>query len=107
MKILNLKPYFETFLSNDCGEFSTEIQKCITDSELPLPEETKRLDIWWNKVFKTKRYPVLSSLVCPCLSIFMGPMVECSFSIMNDIIDSRSGHMQIDTYSVIVTTNII
>ena len=102
--LLNLKPYFETFLSNDCGEFSTEIQKYVTDSELPLPEETERLDIWWNKVFKTKRYPVLSSLVCPCLSIFTGPMVECSFSIMNDIIDSRSGCMEIDTYSAIVTT---
>ena len=102
--LLNLKPYFETFLSNDCGEFSTEIQKYVADSELPLPEETERLDIWWNKVFRTKRYPVLSSLVCPCLNIFMGPMVECSFSVMNDIIDSRSGRMEIDTYSVIVTT---
>ena len=99
-----MKPYFETFLSNYCGEFSTEIQKYATDSELPLPEETERLDIWWNKVFKTKRYPVLSSLVRPCLSIFTGPMVECSFSIMNDIIDSRSGRMEIDTYSAIVTT---
>ena len=71
---------------------------------MPLPEETERLDIWWNKVFKTKRYPVLSSLVRPCLSIFTGPMVECSFSVMNDIIDSRSGRMEIDTYSAIVTT---
>ena len=76
----------------------------MTDSELPLPEETERLDFWWNKVFKTKRYPVLSSLVHPCLSIFTGPMVECSFSVMNDIIDSRSGCMEIDTYSAIVTT---
>ena len=32
----------------------------------------------------------------------MGPMVECSFSVMNDI-DSRSGLMEIDTYSAIVT----
>ena len=30
-------------------------------------------------------------------------MVECSFSVMNDI-DSRSGLMEIDTYSAIVTT---
>ena len=102
-KPFKFKPYFETFLSNDCGEFSTEIQKYVADSELPLPEETERLDIWWNKVFKTKRYPVLSSLVRPCLSILMGPMVECSFSVMNDI-DSRSGLMEIDTYSAIVTT---
>ena len=102
--LLNLKPYFETFLSNDCGELSTEIQKYVTDSEFPLPEERERLDIWWNKVFKTKSYPVLSSLVRPCLTIFTGPMVECSFTVMNDIIDSRSGRMEIDTYSAIVTT---
>ena len=40
--LLNLKPYFENFLLNDCGEFSTKIQKYITDSELPLSEETER-----------------------------------------------------------------
>ena len=57
----------------------------------------------WNKVFKTNRYPVLSSLVRPCLSIFMGLMVECSFSMMNDI-DFRSGRMEIETYSAIMTT---
>ena len=77
--------------------------KNITDSEFPLPEEKERLDVWWNKVFKTNRYPVLSSLVHPCLSIFTGPMVECSFSMMNDIIDSRSGRMEIEKYSAIMT----
>ena len=71
---------------------------------MPLPEETERLDIWWDKVFKTKRYPVLSSLVRPCLRIFTGLMVEYSFSVMNDINDSRSGRMEIDTYIAIVAT---
>ena len=101
--LLNLKPYFKTFLSNGCGEYSSEIQKYVTDSELLLPEEKERLDNWWNKVFKTNRYPVLSTLVHPCVSIFMGPMVECSFSMMNNIIDSRSGCMEIETYSTIMT----
>ena len=102
--LLNLKPYFETFLSSGRGEYSPEIHKYITDSELPLQKEQERLDVWWNKVFKTNRYPVLSSLVRPCLSIFTGPMVECSFSMMNDIINSRSGHMEIEAYSAIMTT---
>ena len=62
---------------------------------LPAPEENERLDIWWNKVFHTKRYPALSDLVRASLSIFTGPMVECSFSMMNDIIDARSGRMEI------------
>ena len=84
--LLNLKPYFETFLSSGCGENSSEIKKYDTDSELLLPEE--KIDVWLNKVFKTNRYPVLSSLVCHCLSIFMGRMVKCSLSMIN-IIDSR------------------
>ena len=99
----NLKRYFETFLSSGCGEYSSEIQKYVTDPELPLPEEKERLDVWWNNVFKTNRCPVLSSLVHPCLSIFTEPMVEGSFSMVNDIIDSRSGHMEIETYSAIMT----
>ena len=100
----NLKRYFETFLSSGCGEYSSEIQKYVTDSELPLPEEKERLDVRWNNVFKTNRYSVLSTLVRPCVSIFTGPMVECSFSMMNDIIDSRSGRMEIEAYSAIMTT---
>ena len=99
----NLNPYFQTFLSSGCGEYSSEIQKYVTDSELPLPEEKERLDVRWNNVFKTNRYSVLSTLVRPCVSIFTGPMVECSFSMMNDIIDSRSGRMEIETYSAIMT----
>ena len=75
----------------------TKIQKYFTDLELPLPEEKERLDVWWNKVFKTNRYRVLSSLVWPCLNIFWKPMVELSFSMMNDITDSRSGSMEIRT----------
>ena len=63
----------------------------------------ERLDVWWNKILETKRYPILSSLVKASLSIFAGPKVERSFSMMNDIIDSRSGRTEIDTYSVIMT----
>ena len=69
--LLNLKPYFETFLSSGCGKYSSEIQKYVTDSELLLPEEKERLDVWWNKVLKTNRYLVLSSLVQSYLRIFM------------------------------------
>ena len=61
--LLNLRPYFETFLSSGRDECSSEIQKYVTDSELLLPKEKERLDVWWNKVFKTNRYPLLSSLV--------------------------------------------
>ena len=80
--LLNLKPHFEAFLLSGCGEYLSEIQKYVFDSELQLPEEKERLYVWWNKVLKTNKYPLLISLFCPCLIILTGPM-------MNDI-DSRS-----------------
>ena len=46
---------------------------------------------------------MLSSVVKGFLSIFTGPTVESSFRMINDIIDSRSGRTEIDTYSSIVT----
>ena len=78
--LLNLKPYFETFSPSGYGEYLSDIQKYVTDSKLQLSKEKDRLGVWSNKVFKTNRYLVLRSLVRPCVSIFMGPMVECSFN---------------------------
>lgn len=102
--LLNLKPFFQTFLKDVSGDYSAEVRNYIIDNQLPQPLENERLDSWWSKVFKTGRYPMLSCLVRASLSIFTGPMVESSFSMMNDIIDSRSGRMDIDTYSAIMTT---
>lgn len=76
-----------------------ETRKYVTNSDLPMFWEDERLDVWWNKVFKSSRLPVLSSLVHP-LSILTRPTAECSFNIMNDIID----RMEINTCSAIMTT---
>ena len=37
------------------------------------------------------------------LSCFHGPQVESSFSMMGDILDSRSGRIRVDTYGAIQT----
>ena len=78
-------------------DFTTELRNYIIDSGLPQPQEAERLDVWWSKIFKTKRYPILSSVVKASFSVLTGPMVESSFSMMNGIIDSRSGRTEIDT----------
>ena len=77
--------------------------KKLCNSDLPQPQETERLDGWWNKIFETKRYPILSSLVKASLSIFTGPIVESSFSMMNDTIDLQSGKTELAAYSAIMT----
>ena len=103
-KLLPLKSYLEPFISIDNSwDFTTELKNYVIDSDLPQPQETERLDGWWTKIFETKRYPILSSLVKASLSIFTGPIVESSFSIMNDIIDLQSGKTELAAYSAIMT----
>ena len=98
-KLISLKSFFEPFISIDnSSDFTAELRNYVIDSDLPQPQETERLDVWWSKIFKTKRYPILSSVVKASLSIFTG-----SFSMMNGITDSRSGRTEIDTYSAIMT----
>ena len=87
-KLISQKSFFEPFISVDnSSDFTAELRNYVIDSDLPQPQETERLDGWWTKIFETKRYPILSSLVKASLSIFTGPMVEISFSMMNNIID--------------------
>ena len=49
--LINLKPYFETFLNDITGDYAAEIRNYIIDNQLPQPLENERLDSWWNKVF--------------------------------------------------------
>ena len=103
-KLLPLKSYLEPFISIDNSwDFTTELKNYVIDSDLPQPQETERLDGWWTKIFETKHYPILSSLVKASLSIFTGPIVESSFSIMNDTIDLQSGKTELAAYSAIMT----
>ena len=60
-----------------------------------------RADTWW---FKLKdKYPLLSKMSLVLLTIFYGPRVESSFSVMDDIMDKKSGRMNVSTYSAIET----
>ena len=77
----------------------------LVDAQLPSALDSKRDDIdcltWWISV--SKKYPVVFKVVRAVLSIFHGPRVESSFSTMGDIIDKKSGRMNIETYAAIQT----
>ena len=103
-KLIPLKSFFGPFISIDNSlDFTAELRNYVIDSDLCQPQEIEGLDVWWNKIFETKRYPILSSVVKASLSILTGPMVKSSFSMMNGIIDSWSGRTEINTYSAIMT----
>ena len=105
----NLAEYFPTILKTkeDHDKYLLEISNIQLDEQLPALQDTEgvplRLDHWWNKVFQSKKYPVLAKIVKACLSIFTGPHVESSFSKMNDIIYKKANRMDIATYDGIIT----
>jgi hypothetical protein len=82
-------------------KYDMEARKFQTDTTIPDMEEGERIDVWWGKAEIQKKYPCLSKMVKSVLSCFHGPQVESSFNIMNDVIDSKSGRINIETYSAI------
>ena len=102
-RLLSLKSFFEHFISKESpSDFTAKLENYVVDSDLPNLQNFEQLDIWQNKLFETKRYPVLSSIERAFLSIFIRLMVENLFSMINDIIDSRYGRIEINTYSAIM-----
>ena len=59
------------------------------------------IDSWYGDTFSN--YPVLGKMIKVSLSIFHGPQVESSFNTMGDILDSKSGRMNIATFDSIQT----
>lgn len=88
-------------------KFSLEIFQYQVDIKLPPPIDDSRkiipVDIWWSEIFCMPKYSSLSKIVKAVLSCFHGPQIEGTFSMMGDIIDKKSGRMQIQTYSAIQT----
>lgn len=65
-----------------------ELVQFNVDLTLPSYKEGESMVEWWGHVFdKPQKYPSLSAMVKCCLSIFHGPRVESSFSLMHDVID--------------------
>lgn len=97
-------PTYATTVLNEAEteEYDQEIRKFHIDNSLPEIEDT-RIDHWWGKDEVVQKYPNLSKLVQALLSCFHGPQVESSFNVMNDVIDNKSGRLNLETYSAIQT----
>ncbi len=85
-------------------DIQRELVRFSVDLTLPSFKEGESMVEWWGHVFdKPDKYPSLSAMVKCCLSIFHGPRVESSFSLMSDVIDQRSGNMNVSTFNAIQT----
>ena len=90
--------------STDLEDYEKECRKIMVDPTLPpalVEKKFVRADTWW---FKLKdKYLLLSKMSLALLTIFHGPRVESSFSVMGDVMDKKSGRMNVSTYSAIQT----
>lgn len=94
----------------EIGQLVEECRAYQMDADMLLRvpnyiEEDCRVDIdWWSHVASLKnsergvRYPTLCKLVKALLSIFTGPLVEGSFNLMDDILESDRCSMNVETY---------
>ncbi|XP_064597320.1 uncharacterized protein LOC135463806 isoform X2 [Liolophura sinensis] len=80
--------------------YELNIRKYQTDQHPDFPEGS-RIDEWWGKEEICLKYPCLSKMAKAVLSCFHGPQVESSFNVMNDVIDAKSGRLNIETYQAI------
>lgn len=86
------------------SDIHQEIIRYNVDTSFPKFNNGDCVVEWWGHVFERRdKYPALITLVKCGLSIFHGPRVESSFSLMNEIIDRRSGNMKIATFNSIQT----
>ena len=74
-----------------------EVQRFHTDSTLPLALLDMQLDTWWALVFRTGKFPALRKMVAALLSCFHGPQVEGSFSVMGNVITTKTACLGIKT----------
>ncbi|XP_033930621.1 uncharacterized protein [Pseudochaenichthys georgianus] len=85
-------------------DIQRELVRFNVDLTIPSFKEGESMVEWWGHVFdKPDKCPSLSAMVTCCLSIFHGPRVESSFSLMNEVIDQRSGNMNVPTFNAIQT----
>lgn len=89
-----LPQYFPTIFAPN---FDQEIMALQSDMDVKA-DEGCAVELWWGNIIKLKRYPSVEKIITACLSIFTGPRVEQSFSLMNNIISENASSLLISTY---------
>ena len=103
-RLLSLPTLVPTVLEDEEeNTFQKEVHALCVDRNFPSPvnDEDNEVDCleWWGKI--SDRYSVLFKVVCAVLSIFHGPRVESTFSVMNNVIYQNSGRMNMEIYGAI------
>ncbi|XP_073715805.1 uncharacterized protein [Misgurnus anguillicaudatus] len=89
------------------SDITQEIIRYNVDSNLAKYEDGDDIVKWWAHVMSLGKYPTLSQVIRGALSIFHGPLVESSFSLMVNVIDSKRSNMKISTFDAVQTVKYV
>ncbi|XP_052464897.1 uncharacterized protein LOC128021632 [Carassius gibelio] len=89
------------------SEITQEIIRYNVDPNLAKYEDGDDIVKWWAHVMSLGKYPALSQVIRRALSIFHGPLVESSFSLMGDVIDAKRSSMKISTFDAVQTVKYV
>ncbi|KAK9976852.1 hypothetical protein ABG768_018673 [Culter alburnus] len=78
--------------------FQHEIYRYASDMMLPPMADDTRVDLWWNAVRQTLRYPTLAKMALFALCPFHGSQVASSFSMMANIMQAKTSSLNVETY---------
>ena len=93
-----LQEYFPTIDINS-DSYDLECRNIQVDQDLPTMDDKQRLDVWWAQIFRMGKYPELTKLMKSAISIFTAPHIECSFSVMNNVITHKTARYDISTFA--------
>ena len=85
------------------NNLALEIIQYNVDRSLTPYDPTMSVVDWWGQIIHGDKYPSLAKIASAAFSIFHGPQVESSFSLMSDILDKKAGRMNAQTFSAIQT----
>uniref|UniRef100_A0A3P8TH97 Uncharacterized protein n=1 Tax=Amphiprion percula TaxID=161767 RepID=A0A3P8TH97_AMPPE len=95
------------------GQLLEEVQTYQIDLDLiekahHIEVENARIDVdWWSPILSKKmpngevKFPTMGKLVKALLSVFSGPLVEGSFNLMDDIVETDRARLHIETYEAL------
>ena len=106
LKLLLKLPFLmkNVLVDEEAEMYENDCRRLFVDLNLPdvlRNDKPVRGDNWWWQL--NEKYPVLSKLSLAALTVFHGPRVESSFSVMGDVMDKKSGRMNVSAYSAIQT----
>lgn len=101
-----LANFFPSVISEvDRDAYDSEVDKYHLLTDVPTLDgadgKPKQLDVWWFEVFEANELPLLTKLIKAAMSIFSGPMIEQSFSSMNEFLSKKTNRLKPETVAAI------